>query len=111
MPSPARSRPRCWPACWMWRARRGTKSRRRDTADPTMAASDLTAWLRSLGLERYEATFRANDVDARRLRQGLNCARFDPLCRCCPQSPLLEEIVNLSVLWTPLHVWSRRPAT
>jgi class 3 adenylate cyclase/tetratricopeptide (TPR) repeat protein len=29
-----------------------------------MAASDLAAWLRGLGLERYEATFRANDVDA-----------------------------------------------
>ena len=29
-----------------------------------MAALDLAAWLRSVGLERYEATFRANDVDA-----------------------------------------------
>jgi class 3 adenylate cyclase/tetratricopeptide (TPR) repeat protein len=29
-----------------------------------MAASALAAWLRGLGLERYEATFRANDVDA-----------------------------------------------
>jgi class 3 adenylate cyclase/tetratricopeptide (TPR) repeat protein len=29
-----------------------------------MATSDLTAWLRSLGLERYEAAFRASDVDA-----------------------------------------------
>ena len=29
-----------------------------------MATSDLATWLRSLGLERYEETFRANDVDA-----------------------------------------------
>ena len=29
-----------------------------------MAGADLAAWLRGLGLERYEATFRANDVDA-----------------------------------------------
>jgi hypothetical protein len=25
---------------------------------------DVANWLRTLGLERYEATFRANDVDA-----------------------------------------------
>jgi class 3 adenylate cyclase/tetratricopeptide (TPR) repeat protein len=28
-----------------------------------MASPDLAAWLRGLGLERYEATFRANDID------------------------------------------------
>ena len=29
-----------------------------------MPASDIAAWLRELGLERYEPTFRANDIDA-----------------------------------------------
>ena len=29
-----------------------------------MAATDIAAWLRALGLERYEQAFRASDVDA-----------------------------------------------
>ena len=29
-----------------------------------MAATDIAAWLRELGLERYEPAFRANDIDA-----------------------------------------------
>jgi class 3 adenylate cyclase/tetratricopeptide (TPR) repeat protein len=29
-----------------------------------MAPTDIAAWLRELGLERYEPTFRANDIDA-----------------------------------------------
>src|ERR1700722_4910434 len=31
---------------------------------PEETAVDIASWLRSLGLERYEATFRENDVDA-----------------------------------------------
>jgi len=26
---------------------------------------DIAAWLRSIGLEQYEAAFRANEIDAR----------------------------------------------
>ena len=29
-----------------------------------MAATDIAAWLRALGLERYEQAFRASDIDA-----------------------------------------------
>jgi SAM domain (Sterile alpha motif) len=29
-----------------------------------MAAVDVPAWLRELGLERYEQAFRAHDIDA-----------------------------------------------
>jgi hypothetical protein len=32
--------------------------------EPEETAVDVASWLRDLGLERYEATFRENDVDA-----------------------------------------------
>jgi SAM domain (Sterile alpha motif) len=31
---------------------------------PARSAVDIATWLRGLGLEQYEATFRANDIDA-----------------------------------------------
>ena len=34
-----------------------------------MACSDIGAWLRELGLERYQEAFRANDIDADVLRE------------------------------------------
>ena len=37
---------------------------------PEETAVDIASWLRSLGLERYEATFRENDVDAELLRHA-----------------------------------------
>ena len=34
------------------------------TTEPEEAAVDVASWLRNLGLERYEASFRENDVGA-----------------------------------------------
>ena len=63
---------------------------------------DIAAWLRELGLERYEAAFRDNDVDAEilpkltaedlsrsgspRSATGASCSRRSPPCgRNAPQ--------------------------
>ena len=35
--------------------------------EPEETAVDVASWLRNLGLERYEATFRENDVSAEEL--------------------------------------------
>src|SRR5215472_11777814 len=42
----------------------GCINRRMISSGPWSAAMDVGGWLRSLGLEQYEAVFRASDIDA-----------------------------------------------
>ena len=48
---------------WTWSAHLGD-GLAPSVTEPEEAAVDVASWLRDLGLERYEATFRENDVGA-----------------------------------------------
>jgi class 3 adenylate cyclase/tetratricopeptide (TPR) repeat protein len=78
--------------------------------EPEDTAVDIAGWLRNLGLERYEVTFRENDVDAEVLR-NLNDADLKEIgiASLGHRRRLLQAIAALRLEGTPAGNPARSP--